>query len=451
MAETTNLPVQSKTQFRRTIIVDILNFQTGEKISIDSGKGLHIDYNFNKNYDITQEQNTGYINIYGLTEETFKKIGKELSEVHLYVSYGLDVPQERLFTAVITSVDRNYNDARKAVKISVSSNFKEFAFNTVKYSIKEGSPIGILKDVVEGQGYTQAIKIVADDETTKKLADWYELSKHKVQINTNFRQALDYLQQKFMLALTSDENKHLEFTVKDSAKPFIISQTAKGYAKLQRPESKTTAWYEDTKMSEDAKRFVEMSFSGKDEEGIALVLSPTTGLIGYPEFSRNIVTVSEDWDEQDNEAETYDSQVASQKKELKEKERIQKYNERAAKAKEKGKEIKPLKPRKVGTKKIKRTYVKIRALINPLVRPQSQIKIISGLSEYNGIYRVRSINFSGSNYQENIMEIFAEDTNDKFSQDLTPEELATAQREDEQNLQQQQITGATNEPYEIDQ
>lgn len=355
-----------------------------------------------------------------------------------------------MFVAVITSVDRDYNDSRKAVKIGVSSNFKEYAFNSVKYSVKEGSPHSILDDVIKSQGYSfGGISITSDENSKQKIIDWYALSKHKVQINTNFRQALEYLQQKFLLNLVSDENKKLMFALKDSAKPFILSQTSKGYSKLPRPESRTVAWYEKEVSTEDTERFVSMFFAGEEQGSIALVLSPTTGLLGYPEFSRNIVTVSEDWEEQDNEAETYDSQVASQKKELKEQERIQKYNERAAKAKEKGKEVKPLKPRKVGTKKIKRTYVKVRALINPLVRPQSQIKIISALSEYNGIYRVRSINYSGSNYKENIMEIFAEDTNDKFSQELTEQELATVQKEE--SLSQNQITGETNEPYEIDQ
>ena len=440
---------QGIAQFRRVIWIEILNFQTNEKVIISSLKNLQIDYTFHKNYDITQEQNTGMINIYGLTEETFNRIGKELSEVSVFVTYGVDVEPQFLFKAVITSVDRDYNDPRKAVKIGVSSNFKEFAFNTVKYSTKEGSPYGILQDVLSSQGYRLGgIRFTADEKTQPIIAEWYEISKHKVQINTNFRQALEYLQQRFLLNLVQDENKELYFTIKDSAKPFILSQASKGYAKLQRPESKTLGWYEGATLGADAERFVALSFAGKDQDDIALVLTPQTGLLGYPEFSRNIVTVAEDWEEQDNETETYDSQVASQKRELKEAERVAKYNERVEKAKEKGKEIKPLKPRKMGTKKIKRTYVKLRALINPLVRPSSQVKVVSALSEYNGIYRVRSVSFSGSNYKENIMEIFAEDTNDKFSQELTEQELATVQQAEAQNNIEPN-NGGGSEPYEI--
>ena len=66
----------------------------------------------------------------------------------------------------------------------------------------------------------------------------------------------------------------------------------------------------------------------------------------------------------------------------------------------------------MGTKRIKKTYLSVKAQLNPDIRPQSIIRIDSMEVDYNGLYRVRNVKYEGDNQSGSfLVDLFLEDTN----------------------------------------
>lgn len=420
------MAISSNVLFGRNLRVEVRNYQTNEKIILNDT--LEIDYTFTKHLDIVREQNVGTVNIHGLSEETFKKINSELNDVFVYTSYGDQEPQ-LLFVATITGVSRNYNDEKKTTSLQVSSNFKEFVFNKIKISSKTETPISLGMLIAErlGYGFTFTLDNIPKEHHAAigEYLMTYEL--RNVSITQAPKQTLEAYLSKFGFTVNSAETSEiLTFRIDDQFIPVYLDRIQKGYRKAGKSGSDT--------FLESYKDVFEKDADSRE----AVLLNENTGMRGYPVVERHIVTVSENWDVANNEEVTYESQVALQNRKLKDAERVKKYNERVKKAEESGRKTpKPLKPRKIGKKRIKRVYIKVQALINPEVKPMSQIKIQSHLKEYDGVYRVRYVTFSGSNYADNTMEIYAEDANDRLSTNLTPQEEKQAE-----------VNGSLGENYE---
>lgn len=142
-------------------------------------------------------------------------------------------------------------------------------------------------------------------------------------------------------------------------------------------------------------------------------------------------------------------QVAVANKNTKEQQRYQKYLKSSQKRTENGKAVKPFKKSKQGNIKIRKTFISLRALINPNVRPQSIINLDTDDEEMRGLFRVRSVKFKGSNFGSDFfMDILMDDTNGEHDKKLTDAEAQQLEKDREGGFgSDEQIGGNIGEGY----
>ena len=119
----------------------------------------------------------------------------------------------------------------------------------------------------------------------------------------------------------------------------------------------------------------------------AFILNQYTGLLGYPKEEYKLLSVPANWNVAASEQITRKGQETIMTNAQKKKEAGAKYAEKVRKATEKGKldKLKPQKQTKQANIQIKRKYLRVNALLNPAVRPQTQVNIQSNLDVYFGI------------------------------------------------------------------
>lgn len=410
-------------QFGRVIEVDIKNFKTNQKISI--GNEFKIEFTFYKTIDEVNEASVGNVKIYGLTEETRKSLGGSGGELTLRCGY-LNSEVKTLFIADIVKIAPEYGSSESIVNIDVSANFMDYAFSkTANFGTKEISifdrAVGLANDE---KRYVEFNLSNINEQDIQSVTEWIQTAKSRVAFAYNQKQDLDNFCDTYGFTFsrevgvsneeTDDTDKYLKFYV-PANKAHIITQWSYGsYQKVKQEISQ--------KDITDEKNFKNI-FVTDESEAIkqAFVFSKETGMIGYPRLQEKIVEVPENWKVRSNEEATQESlnTVANKKQAIAAKQ---------AKRKAEGKKPLKVKPKNY-TIKVNRKFVTVTAQINPDVKPQSHVKIISLIEEANGIYRVRSIRYTGNNRDGSfVMEMDCEDSTGSKDFALTKQQI-----KDEQN------------------
>lgn len=395
-------------QFGRLFEVNIFNFDTNEVVTFS---GFDMECEFYKTDDAVNEASIGKVAIYNMTDETFNRIN--ITGCELEVKFGYeesDSKAQRLFLASVVSVDRHIDGTNIITVFQVSLNFREYNFTPVSISRREKTIGSIITQV--GEVYDAVFKIDLGNvpkEHQSKVVDYVTLGLiPKFTFNGTLNEFLKRINNDFGLTnhtvsegikgTTSSLVKELIFTFRDNYVPIIVNKANKPYARIKEQQE------------------LDILFQ-KDTSDIVTILTPDTGLQGTPQVEYKIQRVSEYWNFAETDQQTFESQVRQQDKNIREANASAKRAEREAKAKEKGKTLKPRKPRKSGTISVRRKYLKARALPNVAVRPLSIIEIQSKLKENSGLYRVRGVHFNINNFKPDVyMEMTLEsvDTEDKI-------------------------------------
>lgn len=394
-------------QIGRILEVNVYNYNTNEVVTFS---GFDIECEFYKTDDAVNEASIGKVAIYNMTDETFNKI--DINGCELEVKFGYEateIKEQRLFLAYVTTVDRYIDGSNVITVFQVSLNFKEYNFTPITTSRKEKTIGSIITQV--GEFYEAVFKIDLGNipkEYQSKVTDYITTGLiPKFTFNGTLDEFLRRINNDFGLTnhtvsegIKGTNNrlvKELIFTFRDNYVPTIINKVNRPYSKIKQQQELDILFQRDT-------------------SDVVTILNHDTGLLGTPQVEYKIQRVSEYWNFANTDQQTFESQVRQQNKNIKDAEASIKRDQQEAKAAEKGKTLKPRKPRKSGTISVRRKYLKARALPNPSVRPLSIIEIQSKIKENSGLYRVRGVHFSINNFKSEIyMEMTLEsvDTEDK--------------------------------------
>lgn len=394
-------------QLGRLLEINIYNYNSNEVVTFS---GFDMECEFYKTDDAVNEASIGKVAIYNMTDETFNKINIEGCELEVKFGYeGTEVKEQRLFLAFVTAVDRHIDGSNVITVFQVSLNFKEYNFTPITVARKEKTIGSIITQV--GELYEAVFKIDLgnipkeyQDKVTEYITDGLipkftfngTLDEFLKRINNDFG-LTNHTVSEGIKGTNNRVVKELIFTFRDNYVPIIINKVNKPYAKIKQQQELDILFQRDT-------------------SDVVTILNHDTGLLGTPQVEYKIQRVSEYWNFAETDQQTFESQVRQQDRNIREAQASLKRAEREAKAKEKGKTLKPRKPRKAGTISVRRKYLKARALPNPAVRPLSIIEIQSKIKENSGLYRVRGVHFSVNNFKQDVyMEMTLEsvDTEDK--------------------------------------
>lgn len=431
----------------REIEVVIRNYTLSQEITLDNS--FAIDFQFFKTTDETNQASTGSVTVKNLSDETFQIVSMKNS-CQMIVNCGYRGDVKPLFVADIISCVKDYKGVDVNTTFQVSANYFEYTLGgDISLSMSEETTIdGIIDFVVEKLNERDSIvtgketsattwwgvpKPPFSDEDEQKLFEYFKTAK----VGNNYAYVgslsglLKNLSSSFGIVATSYQdpnNKEMVgylLTLDDRFCNHYLDKIYTDYPKIQNLSSDSS---------------VRALFDGS-QENIAFILNNTTGMIGSPQVEFKVFTVPENYKGLDTDEQTFRSQVAIANKNQKEGIRRKKFDEAQKKRVDSGKEKKVFKPRKVGKKQIKKVFLKVSALINPNIKPQSIIKVESIQSEYSGIYRVRNVSYKGGNYkgQNFVMELYLEDTGGRFDTDTNETS------EEYQGFEQEQVSGELGE------
>ena len=440
------MAVRKYTQFGRFIEVRVKNFNTRLLTTIPND--FKITFQFYKTIDEVNEASVGEIKIYGLTQATFNEIKEVNNEVMLYCGYSY-AHIHLLFIANVVSVNRTYEGGSIVTTLKVSANFSSFNFGNLSIS-NEAQPMAkTMIELAEAVGRKAELnlwnvpsqhKASVTEYIKTKLVSFYA----SFSINYDIKVFCETFQLRAVNIVEQDgTSSSLAFSILDSAVDWYVDQSYKPYMR------------DVSSVGRFANLFVSDAGNVKEDK-IAFRLNSDTGMLGYPQVEIKLEKVPENWKVRGNEEITLkgqqtilDSQQKKKEAERKAAEAAEKRRVKEAEAKAQGKEIKPLKQKAPKAKKqtmiqISRKFVKVKALLNPIVRPQSHVVLESTLFDYNGVYRVRNATYSGSNMDGDFtMELYLEDSTDQHATIATAQEIAQmGNREDE-------VSGDINDVTEV--
>lgn len=422
------MTISNNIQFGRYIEVRVKNFVTGEITTI--GNEFKIDFQFYKTIDQVNEASVGDIKIHGINIETFNRIAQVNNEVEFICGYSYGVI-DTLFVANIVQVTPEISEGGIACTLKVSANFAELFFNNHTFSETE-TTIGLLLQKVAGELGEENAEFALDGwniprEHSSSVIDYLTNRRITFFANGTTKDILQQICSTFYLTSNfnqKDNNTTLTFYILDGALSWYIEQSYKPYAKTVRTTGNILKLFEE------------------DVEGrygnVVTSLTSKTGMLGAPKEEIKIQKVPENWKLNGNEEITrkgeqtiLDAKQREAEAQRKASDAAAKRAERERKAKEAGKTLKPLKPKIVKDKKplmvqISRKYIRVEALLNPMVKPQSHVEVISTspFFKYNGIYRVRNAKYSGNNKDGKMtMELYLEDSGNLHTSEATPEEI----------------------------
>lgn len=422
-------------QFGRFVEIEIRDFEANVKTVISND--FEIEFDYFKTLDQTQEDDSGRIKIYGLTEERIASLQMEGGEVILRCGY-INSNIETLFVSYIARLYAERSNNTTITTIECSANLLNYYYTGNTSGASGGkAPIAIfLHDITKQMG-ASGIAFHLDNVPEKDRAavqEYLETFPVKIAQVGSLASMLGSLTDILGIAVKLDRSggqEIVDFTILPIGVERILNSISSGYEKVS---------YTNTTDVDSSLFFTTLKDSEKS--GNVFVLDSETGLIDS-KTEYKIATAYEDQAQElnKNEVETLKSQQRRNSRNAKE-------EERAAKAKAKGKEYKPKVATKRTTIQINRRYNRVKALLNPLVKPQSIVAVFEKKTnegdnqapedyQYESVatyssYRVRSASYKGNNKRNDwIMDLYCEDTE---SNAVTPEDvrrfLATNPQED---------------------
>lgn len=433
------MTIQQGYQFGRYVEVEIKNFVTKEKTVIPND--FEIDFEFYKTVDQVNNASVGIVKIYGLKEDTIRKINSDGGEITLNCGYS-NSNIETLFVADILSVIPDIQSGTSVTEIRCSANVLAYSFGqhislgagltTVYKSLTEISKkLGVIPKI----GISTSVPENMMKEYIELISTW----SFKIDYFGTPQQVLE------MICLTFDiqivDEVYTDKVTGIKTKVLVFEQNANGVARFLNLIQEGYPKYSEDSKKEDAKNNVkkekleELFITPRQKSKTAIVLTKKSGLIrakaGY-----KIATVTATQELAANESQTEASKQKEAEFNTKQKERKDKYEKRVAE----GKKVKPFQ-NKVTTRRVNRRFMQFEAQINPSLRPQGHVLIYPMQDEYKGIYIVRDINFKGNNKQGDWkMSGTAEDTNGWYD-DTNPPNIEVLPEDTEEA-----VTGSVDQP-----
>ena len=390
-------------QFGRVIEFDVLNYTLGKKVTFTND--LNIKFHFFKSTDEVREASTGEVTVSNISEETYNLI-KAPNTCQMLLRAGYVGQVGVVFFADVVSCKKVLDGNNTNIIFTVSANYFEYKLNYgVTISKNDGYTIRSVfqalmdnlndRTPITGAKLENSFYFVVPKSFSDEDIDAYGKYTDGANFGDSF--AFNGTLEKILgevcnthgfsatTTITGNKVTYL-ISIKDSHINYYLDKIHSNYPVFGVTTSTSSKIY-------DAK-----------SENKAVVLSYKTGLLSTPHIDYKVFTVPENYKGLSTDKITLKSQIAINQKDAKEKERLEKYKAKPT--------AKPFKQRKMGTKRIKKTYLSVKAQLNPDIRPQSIIRIDSMEPDYNGLYRVRNVKYEADNQNGNfLVNLFLEDTN----------------------------------------
>ena len=433
------MTIQQGYQFGRYVEVEIKNFVTKEKTVIPND--FEIDFEFYKTVDQVNNASVGVVKIYGLKEDTIRKINSDGGEITLNCGYS-NSNIETLFVADILSVIPSVQSGTSVTEIRCSANVLAYSFGqhislgagltTVYNALTEiSNKLGVIPKIV--------ISTSVPDNMIKEYIELLSTWAFKIDFFGTPQQVLEMICLNFDFQIVDEVYTDEKTGIK--TKVLVFGQNANGVANFLNIIQEGYPKYSKENKKEDAKnntkkeKLENFFITPRQQSKTAIVLTKESGLIkaraGY-----KIATVTATQELAANESQTEASKQKESEFNAKQKERKDKYEKRVAE----GKKVKPFQ-NKVTTRRVNRRFMQFEAQINPSLRPQGHVLIYPMQDEYKGIYIVRDINFKGNNKQGDWkMSGTAEDTKGWYDDTNPPNVEVLPEDTDEV------VTGSVDQP-----
>lgn len=420
-------------QFGRYVEVEIRNFENSTKTLI--GNDFEIEFDYFKTLDQTKEDDSGTIRIYGLTPERVEMLQSEGGEVILRCGYTR-TEISVLFIAKIVRLYSNISDNNTVTIIECSANLLNYYYtggltsddlskNTIAdLAVRCGKILGAASVTIhlpKHDGITEKIK--------KDLEEFLVSYRTKLdlvgtadEILRNFCNTFGF---EYMRSNNEDGTFNAAFNLSTLGAIKFLKIIASGYSGVSvRPDQ------------EEIDRLFQDTLVSEDENLEVLVLNYASGLI-ESKTEYKIATAYRDQALSATDVETIKSQEQRAKEsQREEKSRISNEN-KLKKAEGTGKDVTLTDFRRKDTITVNRKFNRVKALLNPTVKPQSLVAIIEDKKPLNetqdfddvvgirdgvneeavevvesySLLRVRTANFKGNNKRsEWIMELYCEDS-----------------------------------------
>lgn len=380
-------------QFGRQCSVIFDNYQTGESVLIndyskifdESGKRLpmlRVGFEFTKSLDENTNWSTGNVKVYGLTLETFNKLGDYLeTEVEVQVGYEYSTTRKlvKLFRAVL--IDKSYviESGISVATFSLQGYFFSANTSTVnsgKIAINFPENALLIDSLISMTKQMSFYNFIFDTENIAKrfpsqLGKFNDyIRKWKFPFGKSYygtpKDVLTKVCKEYGLGYTVTKDNNIRFFLTEQAVIYHIENL------FGIPKTVNLTPSKEDKVSDY--NFVNGTSS--------ILLNGDTGLLGLPTVKTKVVTKQ------------YSAAVEASEKVFVQKAVIGKVNKKgeAIIDKETGKQ--KLKVPK--TKKVLRRSVEAVCLINPAIEPQTYVTLsLRSENELSGDYRVRTVAIDG--------------------------------------------------------
>lgn len=415
-------------QFGRYAEVIIKDFNKNVRTVV--GNDFEIEFEFFKSVDDSKQNSTGAIRIKGLSEERCEQFSESGGEVTLRCGYQDNI--ETLFVAYIMRMYKEIRDNTTVMTIECSMNVQEFFYSSGfeatpnSKGVEYRSPLSImLKNYAENLGYIRVDFYTDSTFTKEEQAQVYEIYNKGVvsfQFEGTASEQLNMMCTAIHVSrnnIPTDDGLVLQLVAKQG-----FLDALGGVERISDEESKK--YYKDYV---DFRGMYQATQS--DGFGTLTTLSTTTGLLST-RVEYKIAKAYRDQELMSDSEETLQS-----------KEKTAKFYENEKKRKADGKkELKAVKGFKAKTVRneiqVRRRYLKLTALLNPKVRPQSPLMVIHKVYNEQGQVefksdagRARDVSYKGNNKTGDwTMEVYLE-TNAENDIELSPDEIKALARNDE--------------------
>ena len=408
-------------QFGRYAEVIIKDFNKNVRTVV--GNDFEIEFEFFKSVDDSKQNSTGAIRIKGLSEERCEQFSESGGEVTLRCGYQDNI--ETLFVAYIMRMYKEIRDNTTVMTIECSMNVQEFFYSSGFETIINTNGLGyraplnvMIKNYAEKLGYVR-VDFYTDATFTKE---------EQAQVNEIYNKGIV----SFQFEGTSNgqlngicESIHVSRTNLPTDDGLVLQLVAKQGFLDVLGEAEMISDEESKKYYKDYVDFRgQYQATQSDGFGTLTTLSTTTGLLST-QVEYKIAKAYRDQELMSDSEETLQS---------KEKKRKSKYNESVAKHDAKNANRKTVR----NEIQVRRRYLKLTALLNPKVRPQSPLMVIHKVYNEQGQVefksdagRARDVTYKGNNKTGDwTMEVYLE-TNAENDIELSPDEIKALARNDE--------------------
>lgn len=414
--------------FGRYCSLEIRNYKTGKSHTI--GNEFDISFEYFKTIDEINSASVGRVQIAGLSEATFDAIKSEGGEIKLECGY-LNHEITTLFIAHITRMYPVKDGNTRYTIIECSANVLNFYFNGAQsvnaVAMRDVCMYEILDRFTKaGNGKVSQLNLsVVPQQYDQMVADYLQTKSFNVYVvDQNLKTTMRNTINSFGFNITTENNSNglvYVYSLTQDGYTRIMQHINEGYVKIKSGKKDVIPKSNNDRSS--VKILGNISVQDKETEKTAIVLSSTTGLLSHePEFK--IASVPQTKALAANENLDYQQQLKLASIEEKQRKKAEK---------EKDKPESEKKTQKVKMIRVNREFMKIRAFLNPNVKPQTMIAL-SLPKEGMSFYRTRNVSFKGNNKVGDwVMEIYAEDGAGRYDSAATDADVSEREHLEDQN------------------